>query len=344
MREEEIRPQALFNRYLELARKDVDRFFSDRSGFVNVRCPACTSDHAELGLEKFGFRYLTCLDCGSLYTSPRPRPALVDAYYREGEAVRFWASDFFKITAEARREQIFRPRARLVAEWVDKAVRNRRKPDTFVEVGSGYGIFLEEIAALDLFDEVVGIEPAPHLAAICRQKGFRIIEKPAEDVLPEQLQAASATAFEVLEHLYDPAKFLEAVRRFLVPGGLFLFTTLTVSGFDIQVLWENSKSIYPPHHLNLISVEGMERLVARCGFELAELTTPGELDVDIVCNVAAENPNISIPSFVKQIIYSRGEEVRVNFQQFLKINRLSSHIRVVALVCENRRNHDPSKT
>ncbi len=331
MIEEDIRPQALFNRYLELARKDVDRFFSDRSGFVNVPCPACTSDHAELGLEKFGFRYLTCLACGSLYTSPRPRPALVDAYYREGEAVRFWATDFFKMTAEARREQIFRPRARLVAEWVAKALQDQGKPGTFVEVGSGYGIFLEEIAALGLFDQVVGIEPAPNLATICRQRGFEIIEKQAEDVLPGELEASFATAFEVLEHLYDPCDFLQAVRSFLLPGGVFLFTTLTVSGFDIQVLWENSKSIYPPHHLNLISVEGMERLVARSGFELAELTTPGELDVDITRNIVAENATISVPRFVQQIINNPREDVRTSFQQFLKANRLSSHMRVVAI-------------
>ncbi len=33
----------------------------------------------------------------------------------------------------------------------------------------------EEVAALGLFTKVVGIEPSPELAAICRQEGFSVI-------------------------------------------------------------------------------------------------------------------------------------------------------------------------
>jgi len=331
MKEEDIRPQKLFNRYLELARQDVEHFFGDRSRFVKVPCPACTSSRSKLAFEKYGFSYLLCIDCESLYVSPRPEPSLMNIYYREAKSVRFWGTDFFKETAEARQKLIFRNRAKLVGEWLEKTQERLGSPRTLVDVGSGYGIFLEEITNMDIFDEVVGIDPAPNLVAISRQRGFRIIEKLAEDVSPGELQASFATAFEVLEHLYDPADFLRAVHDILLPGGVLLFTTLTGSGFDIQVLWEDSKSIYPPHHVNLISIEGMRRLVERCRFELAELTTPGELDVDIVCNIAAETPNICLPRFVRQIIHNRREEVRANFQQFLKANNLSSHVRVVAV-------------
>jgi SAM-dependent methyltransferase len=329
VKEQEIRPQQLFNRYLELSRRDVGQFFADTSRFVLAPCPACGCAQQEAGLAKLGFRYVTCADCGSLYVSPRPRREAIDDYYRRGEAVKFWSTDFFRETAEARREKIFRPRAQLVAKWasLSSSLDSRR---VFADVGSGYGIFLKEIARLGLFDEVVGIEPAPNLAEICRRRGFRILEKPAEKVAPEELRAGFVSSFELLEHLYQPACFLAAIRDLLIPGGLFLFTTLTISGFDLQVLWENSKSIHPPHHLNLISVEGMERLLLGCGFEVVELCTPGELDVDIVRNMLHENPSIPIPRFARAIALNSREEVRASFQEFLKANRLSSHIRVVA--------------
>ena len=166
MKEEDIRPRALFNRYLELSAKDVDRFFADRSQFVEVACPACGSQEHEVGVKKLGFRYVTCLDCGSLYVSPRPTPNMINAYYRELEAVKYWGTDFFKETVQARREKIFRPRVELVGELLRKYDRARMK--TFIDVGSGYGIK----------PVVLGIEPAQNLADICRQRGFRVIEKP----------------------------------------------------------------------------------------------------------------------------------------------------------------------
>ncbi len=328
MKESDIRPQALFNRYLELSRQDIDRFFADRSSFTEVPCPACASERYELGLEKFGFRYVTCLDCGSLYLSPRPAPEMIDAYCRESEAVKFWGTHFFKETAEARRERMFKPRAQLVAEWADRVGLDHSA--VFVDVGSGYGIFLEEVARLGRFAQVAGIEPAPNLAAICREKGFTIVEKPVEDVRTGEIPVSFATAFEVLEHVYDPAVFLLGVRRVLRPGGLLLFTTLTVTGFDIQVLWEHSKSVYPPHHINLLSVSGMEQLVRRVGFELVELTTPGQLDVDIVRNIVNEDPSIPLHRFVRQIVFEAPDDVREAFQKFLQAHRLSSHIRVIA--------------
>lgn len=332
MKESDIRPQALFDRYLELSRQDIDRFFSGHSSLHEVPCPACASEHHEFGLEKLGFRYVTCCDCGSLYASPRPTPEVINTYYRESEAVKFWGTHFFKETAEARRAKMFKPRAQLVGKWADRI--GMRQPAIFVDVGSGYGIFLEEVARLGRFAEVVGIEPAPNLADVCREKGFTIIEKPVEDVEIGEVQASFMTAFEVLEHVHNPVGFLRGVQRVLQPDGLLLLTTLTVTGFDIQVLWEHSKSVYPPHHINLLSVSGIEQLVRRVGFELVELTTPGQLDIDIVRNTVNENPSITLGRFIRQLVFEVSDDVREAFQQFLQAHRLSSHIRVIARVPE----------
>jgi hypothetical protein len=46
MKESEIRPQKLFNQYLQLAKKDNEIFFSDHSRFISLhdhrpRCMIC---------------------------------------------------------------------------------------------------------------------------------------------------------------------------------------------------------------------------------------------------------------------------------------------------------------
>ncbi|HEV8661319.1 MAG TPA: class I SAM-dependent methyltransferase [Thermoanaerobaculia bacterium] len=327
MKEDAIRPRELFDEYLRLSREDVETFFSDQSAFQEVPCPACDDSRRDGGFEKLAFRYQVCAGCGSLYVSPRPRPKLVDEYYRRGKAVQFWTTHFYRETAEARREKIFKPRAMLVAELLNRF--GDRYAQSFADIGAGYGIFLEEVKELGRFKTIRAIEPGPDLAAVCREKGFEVVEKPAENVGEGECSSTFATAFELLEHVYSPLEFLRAVRRIVNRDGLFLFTTLTVSGFDIQVLWDKSKSVYPPHHINLLSVDGMRRLVERSGFRLIELTTPGQLDVDIVANYVRDNPSTVLPRFVSSLLRA-GETVRNDFQSFLSRNLLSSHIRVIA--------------
>jgi hypothetical protein len=173
------------------------------------------------------------------------------------------------------------------------------------------------------------VEPAANLAAVCRQRGFRIIEVPVEAIPVGGVRADVVTVFETLEHVADPCEFLTAIRRILSTGGVMLLTTLTVSGFDIQVLWEHSKSICPPQHINFLSLEGLQRLVTRAGLDLVELATPGRLDVDIVANALAEDPNLPVPRVVRSLL-ERGPAAREEFQAFLQRHHLSSHVRVVA--------------
>jgi len=328
MKESEIRPRELFNQYLELATADVREYFGAAARFQHVACPACAMDHPQPGLEKLGFVYVVCGECGSLYNSPRPQPELLDAYYRDAASVRFWRTNFYRETADARREKMFRPRARLVAELVRAAPSRELK--TLADIGSGYGIFLEEVRALGDFDRIVGIEPGPELAEVCRSRGFEVVVKSLEDLGAGELEVDVATCFEVLEHVYDPLDFLRASRRLLKPGGSLVLTTLTVSGFDIQLLWDRSKSVHPPHHLNLMSVEGIERLFDRAGLERIEVVTPGELDVDIVANARESDPDLQLPRFITHLLDKRGPTARADLQRFLVANRLSSHVRVLA--------------
>ena len=328
MKEHEIRPRELFDAYLEVARQDINVFFADQDAFVDVACPACASADASTSFTKHGMRYCICGACESLFMSPRPTREAIDRYYRESASSKFWAERFFPETAEARRVQIFRPRAEMIADLVGRI--DVPSPRVVADVGAGYGIFLEELERLSVFDEVVAIEPSTDLAQTCIARGFRVIERTVEDVRPEDLRASVMTSFEVLEHLFDPVDFLVSIRRLLAPGGLLVFTTLTSSGWDIQTLWERSKSVSPPHHINLLTTEGLTQLVERAGLELVEMATPGKLDVDIVHNMLSEDPALELPRFAEYVLRRRGPDTWAALQTFLQDHQLSSHVRVVA--------------
>ena len=99
------------------------------------------------------------------------------------------------------------------------------------------------------------MKPGPELAKICRKKGLYVIENFLQNVLIEELtdEPKVFVSFELFEHLHDPKNFLRSLYNLMQVGDIFIFTTLSGTGVDIKALWENSKSIAPPHHLNFFN-------------------------------------------------------------------------------------------
>ena len=120
-----------------------------------------------------------------------------------------------------------------------------------------------------------------------------------------------------------------SAKEILSEGGYFLLTTLNINGFDLQVLWERSNSIAPPHHLNFFNLESLGGLLKKCGFRVVEKSTPGFLDLDIVKNAYKEG-DININRFIKYLIEKKDDKTHEDFQLFLQRNNLSSHMRIIA--------------
>lgn len=109
------------------------------------------------------------------------------------------------------------------------------------------------------------------------------------------------------------------------PNDLFIFTTLSGTGLDIQVLWENSKSVFPPHHLNFLNPYSIKILLDRVGLELLEVTTPGKLDVDILSN----NHDLIKDRFWSTFLASASVSVKESWQRLIANSGWSSHMMVI---------------
>ena len=326
MRERDIRPKPLLDEFFACLTRDARRLVTKRPQFVSVACVFCGHGAASLSFEKDGFPYGRCDRCGSLFANPRPTAADLIEYAETSEAVDFWSTRFYRETADARREHVFRPRAQLTAEIARQ--HGMTGSVRFGDVGAGYALFLRELAPIVPTWSLAAIEPDRRLAEICRGHGFETIERWVEDIQDGEFALDFVSAFEVLEHVFDPVAFLGACRRLLRPGGLALVTTLTISGFDLQVLGEASRSITPPQHLNFPSVAAVEAFASRVDLELVDLSTPGQLDVDIVRNVLRDRPDAVRDAFARSIA-SADEPTRLDFQRFLQTHQRSSHLRCV---------------
>jgi SAM-dependent methyltransferase len=321
MKEYHIRPADLYHRYLELLEADAADYFSaaDRK---DLPCPACDSPRLKPEFEKSGFAMASCRNCGTLFQSPRPPWEEFTRFYQESPSAHYWAETFFPAVAEVRRQNLFKPKVEMIFRLCQE---EGFFPQVLADIGAGYGIFLEEWHHKFPQTELIAIEPHPELAERCRAKNFAVHECFAEEARDCYGRLDMVVAQEVIEHVHSPFDFCMSLRHLLREGGRLLLTGLTVSGFDIQILWEHSRSICPPVHLNFMSISGFHHLLARAGFRNIRIFTPGKLDVDIVRNVAAENPQILSGQRFASHLLSQDEEILAEFQNFLSEHRLSSH-------------------
>jgi 2-polyprenyl-3-methyl-5-hydroxy-6-metoxy-1,4-benzoquinol methylase len=325
LREAEIRPDALMAEQKRRFQADVDWLNTQRERFVEVDCPACGQTERAHQWRKYEMDWVRCAACATVYLSPRPDPGLMSEYYRTSRNYEYWNRVIFPASEDSRRAKIFRPRAERVADIVR---RHGAGTATIADVGAGYGTFCEEMRDVGTFERVVALEPEPHLAQTCRDKGLETIESRVEDATIDRLDAV--TSFEVIEHLFAPREFVRRCAELLPPGGLFIVTCPNVRGFDIQTLGPLSDAI-DPEHVNLFHPDSLSALLAEEGFEVLEAQTPGRLDAELVRKRAvAGEVDLSGQPFLERVLLDDWERVGEAFQDFLTANGLSSNMWLVA--------------
>lgn len=313
----DIRPPALLSEFRRLSIRDAAIYFPAALR-EKVPCPGCGIDAPQPAFEKEAFTWVQCAACRSVYVSPRPSAAQLDVFYAESEASRFRKGQFADASAAQRRQHQLRNNALWMAQLAD--AQGLPPQSVYADFRTYIPALFEEVSALDFFGELYSID-AQYGDVKSIATATRLDTAPHLDAI---------SAFEKLEHQHAPGAFLGALHERLKPGGLLFLTMRTSSGFDLQVLWDKAPYIFAPEHLNLLSVEGIERTLQRSGFELIELSTPGQLDVELVLQARSADPSIALPPFFTELLARRDRFAHADFQAFLQKHRLSSHVRVAA--------------
>jgi hypothetical protein len=318
--ENEIRPGVEFDKYLDLIKNDSANIFKNNAGEYLNHCPACAHETHRSKFTKLNYTYRECAKCHTLFLSPRPTIEMLKEFYATSKGIKFWNSIILQET-KARKKYVFSPRIRWLLSTADI---NDLKKIKYLDYYSKYIYLFENIIEKSGFSEFYTFKPDHQISDFLNLKGVKTISEMKSSYF------SIITAFEIIDRFYNPNKILKALHNALIRNGLLFVTTISASGFDLRILKERSRSIVPPIHLNIFSVEGIITMLENSGFEISELSSPGSLDVDLVSSASEKWSSLQLPPIIDDIINNRDQEIKREFQEFLQRSLLSSHMRIVA--------------
>jgi len=325
----EIKPQELLKTYSQYLESDIKELF-DSKKFIDYRCPNNGESKTREKFNKMGMTYCISTTFGNAYLSPRPdKKQLVD-FYHKSKAREFWLKGLWSTTIQTRKQKIIRPQL----EWAKTFIEQYLSEQTIsiAEYYPNQWGYFEEVRNMEWLCDYCMVKPL-FSSNLCESIHLDDCMRDDKDF---NQKFNVVCLFEALDRSEDPAATLQWAVGHLKPGGLCFITCLLASGFEIQVLGQESNAFMPPERMNLFSYEGLVNLIEKFSqFKILEFSTPGVLDIPNI-RYAMQHQNIEVPRFVRYMIETRKDpNLLLALQDFLQMNKLSSFGRLVL-----RKNHE----
>ena len=215
---------------------------------------------------------------GYIQAEPKPTEEFLDQFYAE---------EYFqdsKVDYVSQQESD--------REWWDLVYRRRLQSldnelhgsgRRILDVGCGPGFFLQ--TAQDQGWESVGIDPAPYAVDFAISIGVDArVGRLDEDFVESIDQPFDVVHLHgVLEHVRDPIKVLDLIRRILCANGLLYLSVANDFNPIQMVLWKECGFdpwwICPPEHLNYFSKESLNELAIYTGYSIVTQTSTFPIDL-----------------------------------------------------------------
>jgi hypothetical protein len=324
--EYDVHPAQTYESLRRCARQSVEQLTAAARDFIDVACPGCNTNARSPAFDKHGLRYWRCKECWTIYVSPRPNPEQMRWYFQQSPYAEYRRAPAFAEHMPERALEL----AAFRADWIHDIRTTHAAPRSGALVDV-HARSLPLLAAMSARAMSPLFALRPHVS-IPAGAAVSVVEHARE--LPAQ--CAVMLLFDVIEGVSDLDVLISALAERLGTGGLLALTTRSGSGLDVQTLQGGCPTVFPADHLTLLSVEGSRALALRHGFRVLELSTPGQLDVQVLERTLAahserlDRGDATEEGFLHYFFKHRGAEAKARLQRFLQQTQTSSHVRLVA--------------
>jgi radical SAM protein with 4Fe4S-binding SPASM domain len=291
LNKKELHPEGVFEKIYTDLEDDFKiyqgngRFSLDYDKVEEVNCSLCGEPPPFESVpifNKFNFPYFSCPKCTLIYPSPRPKEHYINEQYKSGRFSKFFHKVYLP-SADYRMKTIF-------LERVENIIKPRVPSGKILDIGCSSGHFLK-VADNHGYD-VFGIEPNPEMVLFAKQiLGLQNIKNGmfTDGMYPSNYFDV-ITLWDVLEHVVDPNKLLQAAKNILKPGGWIFAYTENIDSFNVFISKSDSEMIAADVHIRHYSPKTFKIEFEKAGFAVREVMTHG-LDIQHLKTTMTVNPD-----------------------------------------------------
>jgi 2-polyprenyl-3-methyl-5-hydroxy-6-metoxy-1,4-benzoquinol methylase len=224
---------------------------------VFIACPLCktnkskivyqTTNYTSLYTNKIKTSISICKNCNFIFTNPRPSLEDIDEYYKYDQN----ASGI--IYGEREKGSLSN---KLISQKAEFILSHKLPHNiSFLDIGCGQGDLLKYLKNKTDF-KLLGLEPYGEVKSGVNNFGVKIIYSSLETECLNIGKFDAISLMSVLEHIYNPAKFLKNINKILKQNGL-LFLEVPDSAKPTPFIVE----YFGFEHLSYFTLETIKKLL-----------------------------------------------------------------------------------
>lgn len=269
--DQEIRPLGFLFPFGQAASQaeidNYDRFISTLAKEKVDACWVCGARECRNLGGRHRMEIVECENCGFMF--PNPRVA-------EGEIGRLYSSQYWNVHQRVNNLATLRDRAlydyhnALSRVFLVKAYRPNGR---WLDIGCASGALVKR--AIEHGYKGVGLEISADIAEAGKELfGVKIVTGRIETAKLAAQSFDVVTMFDVFEHLYEPDRAMQRVRRILARGGVLIIETFRTDCDDFRSQGLDHPDCKPHEHVGMYRDDHIDRVVQRNGFELVDSRYP----------------------------------------------------------------------
>lgn len=228
-----------------------------------ITCPCCDDDNNDMWAKENGYTAVKCKTCGLVYVNPRPSASMISEAVKTG-VHRELENEKIVISRRVGKN-VTLYKAILTEMFPD--IWGRAKPVSWLDVGAGYGEFVEAVTALSSQgSNIEGLEPMKPKADDAKRRNLKVREAYISEI-NEKYDFVSL--INVFSHIPDFHHFLDDIKKILKPSGEFFLETGNIG--DISNVKEVPTELHLPDHLVFAGEKTIERFLKNTGFSIVAI-------------------------------------------------------------------------